>query len=1072
MRIDGWVIDGFGVFRDHRQRGLADGLTVFVGPNEAGKSTLLAFLRYVLVGYRGRKLSDHYRPLAGGEHGGRVFLHGESGEVSVERMVGRPVPRVLTGSDGRATQVEEGDGAVRRLLGGVDIGLFNSVFAFSLAELQDLRSLAQDDVRDRVFSAGIAGAGRSARQVATRLEKDSLLLIKPRKGARANELLESLAEVEKRLCAARAASERYPALVREEEEAEARRALLQQEESALRDLGWRYQLLKELWPTHVELTQAEAEMDGPPVFDAFPVDPEVRLAAALGGVKAAEDRAADLQQEVDSALKAASDLEVLLRDDLASVAPRVAEAAERSGLYESWTASLPKARAALDSVQESLERTLLDLGPTWDEERLADFDVSLAWQEEVRAWGRRLREADTALDECTRAHSAALAALDDGNERLARARARTLGPEPVDEGQLRLEEAAIKRLRVDVQELGVAQVGLDGLAALAADRERALHAAEQGSGGAGRALPAMVFLALALACFAGALVAGLLVDPMWGIVGGLGGLVFALVAYDSFGRPLAGAQRRARAGEVDSLRASLKSAQAERSRREEEHLRVLARVGLDAAALGLTSPPSIAGVEEREEGVRRLRAELEEWARFEERVVEVEDEVARTQAVLEKQAALLDEARTASEGVHRQWSEWRGALGVPETLSPEAVGEFVRVVREAKATVARRDDSRSKVAELEEAIASWEGEARAVLAECVDEATTGAGAGADLAARMRQLLQACAHDGAERTRLADLRNRLGEATMRLDAAAATTKRARDERNALFQEAGVADEAAFRERTAIVQQRAALEARRSEARRILDSRLGQGLEAEHLREELATGRVGHWSQEAERVEREIQKIENDVREAIRVHRDVERDRQELEKSSDVAALELEAGGIRAEFAATLRQWLVTAAARRLVEETLADYSRSRQPPVLAEASLGFARVTGGAYTQIIERDDEEGFAVVDDCGGLKLPEDLSRGTLEQLYLTLRLGLAGEFARRASSVPVIMDDVLVNFDPRRARATAEVLVDFARGHQVLFFTCHPSTAQLFRSVDADIPVVELMRGVDRQATLWEG
>ncbi len=1070
MRIDGWVIDGFGVFRDHRQRGLADGLTVFVGPNEAGKTTLLAFLRYVLVGHKNKKPVDHYRPLAGGEHGGRVFLRGESGEVSVERIVGNAPPRVLTGLDGRATQVEEGDAAVRRLLGGVDIGLFNSVFAFSLTELQDLRSLAQDDVRDRVFSAGIAGAGRSARQVAARLDKEALLLVKPRKGARANELLEGLAAVQKRLSAARAASERYPSLVHEEEEADARSARLQQEESALRARAWRYQLFGELWPTHVELTQAEAEMDGLPVFDSFPVDPDVRLAAALAGVKAAEDRVADLQQEADSALKSASDLEALLREDLAMVAARVAESAEHSGLYESWTGSLPKARATLDGVQESLERTLLDLGPAWDEERLAVFDVSLAWQEEARAWGRRLHEADAALEGSMRTHGAARAALVESQERLDRARARVRGLDPVDEEHLRLEEAAVKRLRVDVQELAVLRAGLDGLAALVSDRERALRGAERGAGGGGRALPAMVFLALALACFAGALVAGLVVDPMWGIVGALAGLVFALAAYLFFGRPLGGSERRAGQGQVDSLRASLETAQGERSRREEELTRLLERVGPDAALLEVVSPPTIAEVERREEVVRRVRGGLEEVLRLEERASEFEDEVAHAEGLLEKQAALLDETRASSDGVRQQWSEWGAAHGVPQSLSPEAVGEFVRVVREAKGAVGRREEALLKVADLERAIAAWEEEARVLLAECGSEAD--ARSGGDLAARMRQLQQACTHDGAERTRLAGLRNRQAEATTRLDAATAAAVRARGEQDALFREAGVTDEVAFRERTAIARQRAALEARHSEARRILDSRLGHGPEADHLREELATGRVGHWSQEAERVEREIQTIENEVREAIRVHRDAERDRQELEKSSDVAALELEAGGIRAEFEATLRQWLVTAAARRLVQETLADYSRSRQPPVLAEASLGFARVTGGSYTQIIERDDEEGFAVVDDCGGLKLPEDLSRGTLEQLYLTLRLGLAGEFARRASSVPVIMDDVLVNFDPRRARATAELLVDFAREHQVLFFTCHPSTAQLFRSVDAAIPVVELTRGVDRQPTLWEG
>ena len=41
---------------------------------------------------------------------------------------------------------------------------------------------------------------------------------------------------------------------------------------------------------------------------------------------------------------------------------------------------------------------------------------------------------------------------------------------------------------------------------------------------------------------------------------------------------------------------------------------------------------------------------------------------------------------------------------------------------------------------------------------------------------------------------------------------------------------------------------------------------------------------------------------------------------------------------------------------------------------------------------------------------------------------------------------MDDILVNFDPERARRTAESVAELAGTHQVLFFTCHPRTAEL--------------------------
>ena len=75
MRIHGIRIDGFGRFADIGLGPFERPVTVFLGPNEAGKSTLLEFIRRVLFGFRtarGRAPSGYndYPPLAGGRHGG------------------------------------------------------------------------------------------------------------------------------------------------------------------------------------------------------------------------------------------------------------------------------------------------------------------------------------------------------------------------------------------------------------------------------------------------------------------------------------------------------------------------------------------------------------------------------------------------------------------------------------------------------------------------------------------------------------------------------------------------------------------------------------------------------------------------------------------------------------------------------------------------------------------------------------------------------------------------------------------------------------------------------------------
>jgi len=65
------------------------------------------------------------------------------------------------------------------------------------------------------------------------------------------------------------------------------------------------------------------------------------------------------------------------------------------------------------------------------------------------------------------------------------------------------------------------------------------------------------------------------------------------------------------------------------------------------------------------------------------------------------------------------------------------------------------------------------------------------------------------------------------------------------------------------------------------------------------------------------------------------------------------------------------------------------------------------------------------------------------------LAVRCGLAREYCSHAQSMPVMIDEALVNFDPERAEAAARVLADLADVTQILVFTCHPYMAECFRS-----------------------
>jgi uncharacterized protein YhaN len=90
--------------------------------------------------------------------------------------------------------------------------------------------------------------------------------------------------------------------------------------------------------------------------------------------------------------------------------------------------------------------------------------------------------------------------------------------------------------------------------------------------------------------------------------------------------------------------------------------------------------------------------------------------------------------------------------------------------------------------------------------------------------------------------------------------------------------------------------------------------------------------------------------------------------------------------------------------------------------------------------------EKKIVVEHSSGRMMDSANLSRGTAEQLYLSMRFALAEEYARKAS-LPLILDDILVNFDQQRMEQTIALLAQISTKHQVIFFTCHRHVADAF-------------------------
>lgn len=124
------------------------------------------------------------------------------------------------------------------------------------------------------------------------------------------------------------------------------------------------------------------------------------------------------------------------------------------------------------------------------------------------------------------------------------------------------------------------------------------------------------------------------------------------------------------------------------------------------------------------------------------------------------------------------------------------------------------------------------------------------------------------------------------------------------------------------------------------------------------------------------------------------------------------------------------------AQETLAEARAELQRRFAPRITKQAQKLLSRMTDGRYHSITMGED---FSLQAGAGKEETLHDAlwrSDGTMDQLYLALRLAVAQELTPDA---PLILDDVLVRFDDQRMRAAVEVLRELAKEKQVICFTC---------------------------------
>ncbi len=1030
MRINDIQVDGFGVWKGLTVDSLDDGMTVFYGHNEAGKTTLMQFMRTIMFGFSPDRRDKYVPPVYGGLAGGEVHTVTPHGNFIVQRHVD---PNRINDETGDLVVIDDGDGAqygkaqLQTLVSGLDESIFNNVFAIGLREIQELNTLNSTDAAEHLY------------KLTTGLDRVSLVDVMRDLRQRREGIWSSNSEMRSKLMDLQ---NKRRALQREIDDLMARSRRWTKVAGQTKDASKRLEELetqlkgleKESKVIEIGIQVADRWRNRELVIgqiDAMGTLPEEHLV----DVKALEKLNNKISQQKEKMTAIKKNRKSIKREamnlpinrQLWSQAARVDAMCEHLPWIEALERQADRLRNEMTSIKQTIGGETTGLGTSLN---LRSKDVRelsnrgfqslhstakkmIGKKEEIEISKENIERAKHEMGQYESRVQTAFAEKGDGVSR---------------EDASRLVNRLRRRLELEEK--------IEKLTAARHDLERDIDDVVNE-----QVLPVGKLAILGAVFILGVVFSGFGLLSLWFTEGTTGttateiGFLFMVMGtvFGLFSFALKHHWERVAKDELEDFRHQfdLVRQQLKRAKTERDDIERHLPAGIGEWDLQL---------KDAEGELTRLEELVPLESRYKSAVASVEETMRRHEK-LERDY----------EDLGRKWRDNLRLVGLPEKLVPDQLTEVTKRSERISGFHTRLETLETEVFDREKELSQLTKRIDALLAETgvkYQQKT-------DPAERVQILRLAVGeqrHLVGQRKELASkfrgLRSNYNRASRELD-------RLLGQKRKMLAAIGADTEEQFRQTALKRKQLQRLTRQRRSFSEQIVAAIGKQADEKSVRRLLDNYGQSGLEKRWETIQAEVEELRQ---EQSRLHQQRGEFLQEVKMLGEDSRLDearLELGGVNHEMEELKREWQTLAVSGQMLESIRENYEAKRQPETLQEASHYLERLTEGHYTRIWTRLTGEELLVDNAQGETLSVEHLSRGTREAVYLGLRLALVDAYARRGAVLPMVLDDVLVNFDTNRARAAAEVLRDFAKnGYQVMMFTCHDHIRDLFHYLDVDV------------------
>lgn len=1026
MRITGIEIERFGVWQDFKQSLHRSGLTVFYGPNEAGKTTLLRFIRGVLYGFpsedipnpKRRSRRDPQSGLLRVEHRGRHYeirrtgYGDDAGLLSVE---GIPA--------GESTSAFMDD-----LLSSIDERLFESVFAVGLPELQQFATLTADQVAEHLYGMTLGPQGRLLMELPNRIDREfQRLMTAEQPKAVIPSLLKRHEELSRQLSGLVRQRDRYRELHRNKLELDERIAKRRERQMQLQANLRGLSFMERVHPPWHRCRECRHELASLPDFSAFPADGVQRVERLDHDIAAAIKNRENLQAEAARLNEQLGGIKI--NPEIRRFSGAVQMLTEQRVLTKDFESRINELERKAEAQEKELVDHLAALGRNWSLKRLDAVPDTPEARGQFVAAERDYREIVTKTRRAQRRYKRANIACRDQELALrTELQSHGIAAEDLDSSlqvadQRLTQLADLSRWHAEAAELQHRTTTLDQQLERLHDRP---------------GLPDWIYGILTWFTIAGA---ALFIAGLYAAVttGWIVGLIFIILSLFAAGTAVAfrthhEQQTQQQVAEVRQLRheneverhalLDLISDYIDKSGLREWFAAEFTLDGLQGGALLATAT--------------RRAASLQQVQKEYQQVLEVRKRLSVFRGKLQIQQRDMANAR-------KSWCQTLAYLGLDETVDANlAVDHWNKVS-------AARDRRRKQLAIREQSQdirLSYERFRKQVE---------------DLGRRMQrpklnyatpfEVVDAWDRELREAREASQKRKLLKQQIIQARRQAADWQRKLDaleeNLNALLALAGVSHRSQLDKRLQLMERRKHVEALLEQSTRDLEHIVQSEPDVAIVEDELLRFNPNDVNGMARQYTRELEEIELQLQQGFEQLGTTKQELKTLESDRSGTRIRAELSQVESQLHSAWQDWFAASLASDAIEDVANQFEQANQPEMLAAAIPFLQKLTLGKYNHLWTPLGRKHLYVDDDTGEARPAERLSGGTREQLFLAIRLAMVKAFSNNGIELPMVLDDVTVNFDQQRSEAAASTLLDFTReGQQLLVFTSHLHYAQLFQ------------------------